>query len=192
MDFEFLFKRIMFFISNPVKAWAMIRDEDRSREKVEWNFLFPLLALVSLSAFAGKFIFTHRDLSILYPFLAAVNYFLIFYLSILLTSWIVTEMSMMFVQKKDFRTNFKLICYSFAPLMVSMVITRLFSNLMFLNILGLYGIYLMWVGITILINPEPVHRLKYFLVSLFCSLAVYLSLGWLISKLLDAFYFAIF
>jgi hypothetical protein len=192
MDFEFLFNRIRFFITSPVKAWSIIKDEDRSRKKVEWNFLFPLLALVSLSAFAGKLIFTHSGLSILYPLLIALNYFLIFYLTILLSSWILTEISITFTPNKDFGANFKLLCYSFAPLMVSMVITRLFSTLVFLNIFGLYGVYLMWVGISVLIDIDPVYRLRYFIVSMFSSLFVYLTLGWVIRRLLEAFYFAIY
>lgn len=76
--------------------------------------------------------------------------------------------------------------------MLLMIITRLFSSLLFLNMLGFYGLVILWMGVDIIVGGDNLFRIR--LTSLI-SLAIvvfYLGIRWIVSALAEGLYFAIF
>ncbi|HUS86064.1 MAG TPA: YIP1 family protein [Bacteroidales bacterium] len=192
MDFSLLYNRIRLIFSNPTRVWEQVREEDRPIREVRTRFLLPLLILITLSSFAGTLIFTHSGLSILYPVIMAIKDFGTFFITVELAALVVTEISIIFTPEKDLSINYKLITYSATPYLVSMIVSRLVSSLIFLNIIGLYGFVILWIGINQL---EPVGRrfkTRYFPLVLSATVILYLVIGWILMSVLDGLYFTIF
>ncbi len=190
IDLQMLAHRLKHIIVNPVKAWEIIKRENRSTGTVHISFLMPLLILISLSAFAGSLIYNPSGLSVLYPIILALKQFLCFYLTVLISSWILNELSVAFVSKKDYSFNFKLIVYSLSPLYLTVLVTRFLPDLSILNILGFYGAYIMYSGLNTIENLAGKSLLRYFIIALLTVMISYLTISWITRSLLEGIYFA--
>jgi len=182
--------RARYIIFQPVRAWETIRKENRSVRTVQGSFLIPVLIMISLSAFVGSLIYNPSGLSILFPVIRALKQFLCFYLTVLLSSLTLNEISLAFVQSKDYSFNFKLVTYSFTPLFITVIITRFLPDLALLNLLSLYGAYIVYTGLNTIENISRRAFLRYFIVALLIVIVFYLALSWLIRSLLEGIYFA--
>jgi len=182
--------RARYIIFQPVRAWETIRKENRSVRTVQGSFLIPVLIMISLSAFVGSLIYNPSGLSILFPVIRALKQFLCFYLTVLLSSLTLNEISLAFVQSKDYSFNFKLVTYSFTPLFITVIITRFLPDLALLNLLSLYGAYIIYTGLNTIENISRRAFLRYFIVALLIVIVFYLALSWLIRSLLEGIYFA--
>ena len=192
IDTKFMYRRIRYVITNPARAWKHIRDENRTVKTVILSYLLPLISVVSLAAFAGTLIYTHSRLSILFPIIISVKLFLSLYLTILLSAWVINEISVAYRQNKNYEFSFKLVSYAITPLIVIMVITRLFPLLMFLNILGFYGAFILWVGINTMEDITSNGAIRFFILALTSIIIFYLSISWILGSVLEGLYFLIF
>jgi len=190
IDFRMLSDRAKHIVLNPVKAWETIRNENRSVRTVQSSFLIPVLVLISLSAFAGSIIYNPAGLSILFPALRALKQFICFYLSVLLSSWVINELSIAFIKNKNYSFNFKLVTYSLTPLYITVFITRLLPDLALINILSLYGAYILYTGLKTIENISGRSLIRYFIVALLTLIVFYLAISWITRSLLEGIYFA--
>ena len=190
IDFRMLSDRAKHIVLNPVKAWETIRNENRSVRTVQSSFLIPVLVLISLSAFAGSIIYNPAGLSILFPALRALKQFICFYLSVLLSSWVINELSIAFIKNKHYSFNFKLVTYSLTPLYITVFITRLLPDLALINILSLYGAYILYTGLKTIENISGRSLIRYFIVALLTLIVFYLAISWITRSLLEGIYFA--
>ncbi|MBS0010564.1 MAG: YIP1 family protein [Bacteroidales bacterium] len=191
IDLRMLRNRVRYIIVHPDKAWKTIKKEDRSVKTVQSSFLIPVLTLISLSAFAGSLIYNPLGLSVLFPVIKALKQFICFYLTILLSSWVLNEVSIAFMQKKSYSFNFKLVTYSLSPLYVTVLVTRFLPDLGLINILALYGAYIMFTGLGTLENISSRSLIRYFIVALLSVVTFYLTISWISSSVLEGVYFAI-
>lgn len=183
--------RARYIIIHPVKAWETIRKENRSVRKVQSSFLIPVLVVISLSAFAGSLIYNPTGLSILFPVIRALKQFICFYLTVLLASWVLNELSVAFRTNKDYSLNFKLVTYSLTPLFITVLITRFLPDLALINILSLYGAYILYTGLKTIENITGQSLLRYFIVALLTIIIFYLTISWMSRSLLEGMYFAL-
>ncbi len=183
--------RARYIIIHPVKAWETIRKENRSVRKVQSSFLTPILVVISLSAFAGSLIYNPTGLSILFPVIRALKQFICFYLTVFLASWVLNELSVAFRTNKDYTLNFKLVTYSLTPLFITVLITRFLPDLALINILSLYGAYILYTGLKTIENITGQSLLRYFIVALLTIIIFYLTISWMSRSLLEGMYFAL-
>ncbi|HCC69983.1 MAG TPA: hypothetical protein DEQ09_02355 [Bacteroidales bacterium] len=190
-DLRMLRDRPRDLLIQPLKAWETIRLENRSVKEVQISFLLPVLVLISLSAFAGSLIYNPAGLSVLFPILRALKQFICFYLTVLLTSWVLNELSAAFIHFKDYSFNFKLVVYSLTPLYITVIITRFLPDLSIINILALYGAYILYAGLKNIENSSRKSVIRYFIVALLSVIVFYLAISWITGSLLEGIYFAL-
>jgi hypothetical protein len=192
MDFKFLWNRIRYLILDPDKAWHSIYNENRPLQFVKRNYFFPLLILVSLSAFLGSLLFINTGVSEFYSVLAGIKYFILFFIVIHATTFIFREILKALDITADFSSSFKIILYSLSPLLLCQIISRLFESFIFINVLALYGLYIFWVGVEIMLNP-PEHKKIPLLISVSVALvALFIITSWLLTLVVDKVYFTFF
>lgn len=190
MDFILLYKRIRDIFTNPTAMWRSVRDEDREVSELRVSFLFPLALLVAVSGFVGILINSYSGFSLLYPFLIALKYLFAFIITVELSSWIISEINLAFSTEKSFSKNYKLVLYSFAPFMVTMMVSRLFPSLLFLNLGGLYGLFIGWKGIEILTETPQSNRVRHITMISLVTIVNYFAVSFLLKSLLDWVYYS--
>ena len=192
MDFRFLYHRTKYFIINPGKAWEVVHREERPMKFVRGSFFLPLIILVTISAFLGSMFFINTTLKPMYSVLAAVNTFLFLYLGVYGSAFVVREIMRAMDLGHDFLVAFKLVAYSMAPIFLSLTVSRLFESLLFINVLGLYGLYIFWIGMEMMVNPPDHKKLPMIIASVVSMLIIFFLLQIILSKLSQTLYFSIF
>ena len=136
MAYKLLPSIIKEIISDPVKAWETIDSEITPARKTGNRLLIPLLLLVSLSAIAGSLLFTNSQLSAIYSVFVGVKCFLVFYIVIYATAFILKAIAPKFELRISYDISIMLIAYSVVPLLLCQFLSRFFESLLFVNILG--------------------------------------------------------
>jgi len=192
MDLRFLYHRTKYFIINPGKAWEVVHREERPMKFVRGSFFLPLIILVSVSAFLGSMFFINTTLKPMYSVLAAITTFLFLYLGVYGSAFAVREIMRFLGLGHDFLVAFKLVAYSMAPIFLSLTVSRLFESLLFINVLGLYGLYIFWIGMEAMVNPPDQKKVPMIITTVVAMLIIFLLLHVLLSKLAQTLYFSIF
>lgn len=192
MDFALLYKRLVMLVSRPARFWIQVKDESIPSSEVRRSFLTPILILVSLASFAGTYLFSYNSLSIIYPLLKGLEYFLIFFITIELVVFFLSEIIGYLLKVRITGEVYKLVVYSLTPFMLLMIITRLFSSLLFLNLLGFYGLVILWMGVDIIVGGDNLFRIRLTSLISLAILVFYLGIRWIVSALAEGLYFAIF
>jgi hypothetical protein len=188
MNYKFFLSGLRNILFTPVRAWETIDSENKSVKVVRDNFLFPLLILVTISAVAGSFLFINTELPPVYSIITGIKWFLVFLLSIYLTSLILGEITIPLDLGKDFSISFRLIVYSLAPFILCQVLSRLFESLLFINVIGLYGLYIFWAGAEKLLNPPQYKKMPLLIAATITLTVTYVGTHILLNMLADKVY----
>ena len=192
MDFRFLYHRIKYFIISPGKAWDVVYRENRPIKYVRGSFFLPLIIVVSVSSFFGSLLFTNVTLNPMYSVLVCIDAFLLLYLGVYASSFIVTEISKALDLGHDFVISFKLVAYSLTPLFLSLTISRLFESLLFINVLSLAGLYILWTGIVRMLNPPDHKKIPMVIATVISMIIIFTILQVALSRMTEVIYFAFF
>jgi len=190
MDLSLLYRRTRDIIRNPAAMWHDVKDESRSVNELRISFLLPMAIMIAIAGVVGTMIFTYNGFSLLFPLIVAVKYIIGFVVTVEITSLIITELAVAFVPVRSSSDNYKLVLYSFTPFMVIMIITRLFTSLIFLNLAGLYGVFIAWQGVKILAEAQPAVRIRYTALVSMATLVIYLAVFYILNAIHDGIYFA--
>jgi hypothetical protein len=192
MDFKFLVRTVGNIILDPVREWDVIHTENRPASFFNRSLFFPLLILVSVSAFLGSFLFINTELTNVYSVLTGIRYFLLLYLVVVCTSFIFKEITNGFGFAMDFSLSFKIVTCSVVPFLLCQLLSRIFESFIFVNILSFYGLYILWSGIGKMINPPGREKNLMMISAAAAFIALFLISNWILILVLDKLYFSIF
>jgi hypothetical protein len=179
-------------IINPIKTWESIDSENRSVSVIRNLFLIPLILLVSISAFAGSLIYTNSELPPVYSVFVGIKCFILFYITVYATSFILKEITYPLDLGRNFGVSFRLISYSIVPLLICQILSRFFESFLFVNVLALLGLYIFWTGTEKMLAP-PVYKKIPLLVATFISfIGIFVATDFLFTKLIDKIFYAFF
>jgi hypothetical protein len=192
MDFRLFFSGIRSILINPVKYWAETDIDNRSVLAVRNSILLPLILITSISAVAGSLIFTNVELSPVYSLLTGINCFCLFFCTVYVTAFILKEITYPLDLGRDFDTSLIIIMFSITPFLLCQIISRLFESLLFMNVIGLYGLYIFWVGVEKILNPPQYKKMPLLIAATLTILVVYIATSTLLNILTDKIFFAFF
>ena len=155
MDYKFFFGGIKNIIVNPAKVWETTDSKSIPVKLIRGSLLFPLIIIISITAFFGSMIFTNPELSVAYSILVGIKCFVLLLFTSYAATWLLGEITYPLDLGKKFGVSFSLIVYSLVPFMLCQLFSRLLESLIFINVLGLYGLYIFWIGAEKLLSPAP-------------------------------------
>jgi hypothetical protein len=192
MDFTFFISGIKNILLDPVKAWEIIDTENKSVKVVRGSYLFPFLILVSVSAIAGSLIFTNTELSPVYSIFVGIKYFITLFFTVYAATFILGEITFPLDLGKDFSVSFRIIVYSITPFLLCQILSCIFESLLFVNVIGLYGLYIFWTGTEKLLNPPHYKKMPLLIVSMLALVGIYIATNVVLNMLIDKIFYAFF
>jgi hypothetical protein len=192
MDFKFFILGLKNILFNPVKAWETIDSENKSVKVVRNSYLFPLIILVSASAFAGSLFFTHTELSPVYSIFMGVKCFLLLFITVYASAFMVGEITFPLDLGKDFSVSFRIIVFSLTPFLFCQILSGIFESLLFVNVIGLYGLYIFWTGAEKLLNPPQYKKMPLLIASMLSLTGIYILSSVLLNMLIDKIFYSFF
>jgi len=192
MNHKFILNGIKNILANPVKAWETIDSENKPVKFIRDNYLLPMLILVTISAITGSLYFTNTELLPVYSILTGIKWFVVIYVSVYATSFVLGEITFPLDLGKDFSVSFRLIVYSFTPFILCQLLSRMFESLLFVNIIGLYGLYIFWTGTEKLLTPPNYKKMPLLIATTITMAVIYIATSVLLKIIIDKIYYAFF
>ncbi len=171
ISFPVIYQQIKEVVTNPAQFWVKTKSENKSSADLLAGYYLPLVLVASLAVFLGTWIGSSH-FYIGFAVLKAIRELVILVLQYLISVFFVNELITTFDGKKNIIAARKLVAYSLSPLLLVSIVTGLFPALYIVDILGLYSIYIFWVGAKELLNLPERKLSSYILISCLLGLFV--------------------
>ena len=182
MDFKMFTERIKNLIINPAEEWRAIKEEPDDKAAVIREYALPFIVLLALSNFLGILIFKNY-VTIVFMVVSTLVVFIGAFLSIHISASIINQMAPSFGSIKDITKAYQLVIYSYTAVFITHSIANLIPPLFFIVILGLYSVYILWVGLGILMETPEDKKMVYMLSSALVLFVVYTLLNFLLGAI---------
>jgi hypothetical protein len=172
---EKLIDRVKAILLTPQTEWPVIAHEGGDTGTLFTQYVAILALVPAICGFIGGSLIGGYT-----PFAAGlisaiVNYVLTF-VTVFVVALIVDMLAPTFGGEKNFTNALKLTAYSYTPVWLAGIFL-LIPGLSFLTILGLYGLYLLWLGVPPLMGAPRDKALPYAVAIVLCALVIAIVLG---------------
>lgn len=170
-----LLQRVKAILLTPQTEWPVI-----AREPGETSLLFTrYVAILALIPAVAGFIGTSligRYTPVFSGLISAIVGYVMTFVVVFVVALIVDALAPTFGAQKNFPNALKLTVYSYTPGWLAGVFL-LIPGLSFLSILGLYGLYLMWLGLPPLMQAPREKALPYAAAVVVCAIIIAIVIG---------------
>ena len=172
-------------ILKPKEEWNVIDQEDTSVANLIITYLFPLALIPAIAAFIGYGVI---GVAFFGPVLSwgikqAIISFISTIAGVFISAMIIDMLAPNFGSTKDFRKTMQLVVYAYTPVMIAGAFQAI-PVLGILSIVGLYGFYLLYIGVKPMMKTPDDKVTVYFVVSLLVIIAVYFILAAILTGIL--------
>jgi hypothetical protein len=184
-----LIERAKNIIIKPKDEWNVISQETTSVSQLTTGYLLiialiPAIAVfIKFGLFGYKIPFVgHIDGSFAYGIRQAVVSYITSVGGVFLSAFIIDALAPNFSSQKNFSKAFQLVVYSYTAMFIAGIF-NLIPGLGFLSILGLYGLYLLYIGMKPMMQTPEEKVTGYFIISLVVIIVVYAVLFYLLGAI---------
>ncbi len=174
-------------VLNPKEFWKAQKESTETQSSRVYGFFIPLLIVVAAAVFLGEF-FKSSHFYMGYAVWKAVREVVLFILQYLVAVFFTNELIKTFKGKKDIVAVRKLVLFSMTPFLLVSILTGLFQFLYVLDILGIYGFYIFWLGANELLELPKEKKDSYIIITILVNFFMFSFLSILLSKLLTAYF----
>jgi len=93
---------------------------------------------------------------------------------------------------RNFSISFMLVVFSVTPFLMCQILSHMFESLLFVNIIGLYGLYIFWIGAEKILNPPQYKKMPLLIASTITFAGIYITTHLLLSMITDRVYYSFF
>ena len=166
-----LINRAKSILLTPKTEWSLIESEQTDVKTLTTNYMLPLALIPAIAGFIG---FGLIGQNVLGMHIGSAGYGLRYAIVNLvstiggafLTAYIIDLLAPSFGSEKNFLQSFKLVVYSYTPMMVAGILLIIPSLSILATLAGLYGLYLLYIGLQPLKKTPDEKKTSYFVVSL--------------------------
>ena len=184
-----LIDRVKNIILTPKTEWPVIDREPGDVAYIFTNYVAILAAIPAICGFIGMSIVgmsvpglgTVR-MPVVSGLLNAIVSYLFTFVSVYVVALIVNALAPTFSGRKNFESALKVTAYSYTPFWICGIFL-LIPGLRFLTILGLYGFYLLWLGLPLLMKSPQDKSLGYTAAVVIVAIVIGVVLGLILGAL---------
>lgn len=148
-----LVERVKAIVLRPRAEWKVIEQEPETLSELFISYVAILAAIPEVARFIGQS-FIGGYFPIVPSLVRAVVVYLVTFAMVYVIAGVIDLLAPRFGGEKNFANAVKLSVYSHTPLWLAGIFL-LIPGLNFLLILGVYGVYLLWTGLPLLMRvPE--------------------------------------
>jgi len=164
---EKLFERVKAILLTPQTEWPVIAREPDDTSALFTQYVAILALIPALSGFIGGSLIGGYA-PIVSGLIGAVVSYLLTFVTVFLVAMIVDALAPTFGGERNLQNALKLTAYSYTPAWLAGIFF-LIPGLSFLTILGLYGLYLLWLGLPPLMQAPRDKALPYAVAIVVCA-----------------------
>ena len=193
MDIAQMLHRVKNILLTPKHEWPLIAAEKTGHVRVLTSWLLPLSLISAAAAVIGYgLIGMGPAASMRWGIMQAVLQVVGTIGGAYLTAFIVNILAEKYASQKNLDQAFALIAYSYTPACLGGLFQIIPPLAAIGSLVGLYGLYLLYIGLPPMMKTPPEKNTGYFVVSLLCVLGVFIVLSVVLTTVLTAVLTAIF
>lgn len=183
-----IINRVKNILVTPKTEWFAINGENKNYSAILTTYLIPLALIPTIATLIGygivgySILGVHVGGSFGYGLRQAIVAFISIIGGLYLSAWVISMLAPKFELTKDFNRAFQLVSYSYTPLAIAGILLILPSLAIISGLLGIYGLYLMYLGLGPIMNTLEDKKITFFIV---CLLAL-IIVSTLVSVILNA------
>jgi hypothetical protein len=184
-----LIDRVKNILITPKTEWDVVNSETPDVQKILTTYVIPLIAIGAIASFIGWGLIGKSyglwklkgtGLGIRYAVIALVAGLL----SVFLMAFVVDALAPTFKSEKNFGRSFQLAAYSYTAGWVGAIFNILPSLAIIGSLIGLYGLYLLYLGLPKLKKTPPEQVTGYFVASLVAMIVASFVIGLILAAIL--------
>jgi hypothetical protein len=176
-------------IIKPDDEWAVVANEEPNIQQILIGYVLPLALIPAIAVIIGwGLVGTFGFTSFTYGIAMGLVQLITAFLSVLVTAFVIDALATSFGSQKNMGRAVQLVAYSLTPVWVAGIL-NIFPAIGWLaGLLGLYGLFLLYKGLTPLMKTPEDKKVGYLIVSIIILIVVY----FVIVAILTAIFLAVF
>ena len=194
--YQGIFKKAKQILISPQTEYLAIEQEDAPHEKILKSYVLPLLVIPALFSFIGYGLVGysmqgHHFNDIGWGFRMAIVQIIVLLGGLYLSTFIISMLSDTFGAMKNFNRTFSLLAYAFTPMFIAGIFHIHHSLWWLVFLVGLYGLYLLFVGLKPILKPAKDKADTFTIISLMIPVVSYIILFLILKGIVlpQGFYF---
>jgi hypothetical protein len=188
MDITKMISRAKGLLLTPKTEWPLIEAEQAELKQVFLYWLLPLSLIPAIAGFIGYGIVgisvgNAHHASISWGVRQGVFQLLATLGGACIAAYIINALAEKYASRKDLNKAFALVAYAHTPACLGGVLQIIPHLAAIGSLIGLYSLYLLYVGLPSLMKTPPEKNTGYFVVSLLCVLGVTIALSIVLAAL---------
>jgi hypothetical protein len=190
MNFNFFLKGIKNIVFTPAKFWETVISEHPSAGIIRNSFFIPLVLLIALSAFFGSLLLANAEMTASYSLLLSIKNIIVIFIAVYASSYLLGEITYPLDLGKDFNISYSLVVFSATPFLLCQILSRMFESLLFVNIIGLYGLSVFWIGAEKILNPPQYKKMPLLIAATITFAGIYIVTDLFLGMITDRLYYS--
>ena len=174
-----IFERAKSIIVTPKTEWVVIENENTTSQQLLTKYLLLLALIPAIASFIGySFVgislgkLGHIGGGVGFGLRQAIIAYASSIISTYLAAWVINFLAASFSSEKNFDKAFQLVVYAYTPTMIAGVFL-IFPALSVIQLIaGLYGLYILYLGLHPMMRTPEDKKPIYFVVSLLVMIVV--------------------
>ena len=185
-------ERIKALLFNPKVAWDEISQENIPISKILWSYFFPLLLIPVVATFVSYGIIGYRvaffgsvhsyELGIR----SAIAMLVSTIAGTLFSTIIIDVLVPSFGSEKNFSKALQLVIYSYTPSLIGGIFYFYYATSLLGIILGLYGLYLLFLGLKPMMKISDDKQASFFIISLVVTIVIFSVISFGLNEVLTS------
>ena len=188
-----LMARVRGILVAPRREWPGIAAEATTPADIYLRYVAPLAALGAIASSIGAWLvgipavpYGNVRLGFGAALTGAILHFALQFATVLVVALIVNALAPTFGGRKDSRHALQVTAYSFTPAWIAAALTIVPALDAIASLLGLYGLYLLYTGLPVMMQATRDRTLGYTVVIVICTAAITVAIA-IVSSLLLGF-----
>lgn len=170
-----LIERVKAILLSPATEWPVIEREPTTAADIYKGYVAPLAAIGAIASFIGLSLIGMGGflrVGVAAGFIHAVVSYLFTFVVVFVVAWLVDALAPTFGGQRDSLRALKVTAYSYTPAWIAGVLTIVPALGVIVLIASLYGLYLLYLGLPVLMRNPTEKALPYTAVIVLCALVI--------------------
>ena len=171
-----LIERVKNILLTPVTEWPVVEREATTAADIYKGYVAPLAAIGVIASFIGLSLFGIGGLfrmGIGAGLVLAIIKYALAFVSVFVVAWLVDVLAPTFGGQRDSLRALKVTAYGLTPMWVAGIVNLVPSLAIIGLIAALYGLYLLYLGLPVLMRNPSEKSLPYTIVVVLCAIVIF-------------------
>ena len=180
-----LFDRVKNIIVSPKTEWDAIGNEEPNIQQILFGYVIPLALIPTIAIIIGYgLIGIYGFSSLEYGLALGLVQILNAILSVFIAAFVIDALATSFGSQKNMGRAFQLVAYSMTPVWIGGIFNLVPAIGWLGSLFGLYGLYLLFVGISPQMKTPEDKKVGYLIVSIVVLIIVYFVIAAILSAII--------